>query len=423
MKPWRVICRPLRPPGVWHDLQSTTRATSIRLSACLIVKDEEAHLPDCLATVAFCDEIVVVDSGSRDRTVEIARAAGATVIEHPWRGFAAQRNVALDAAHGEWALEVDADERVTPTLREGIRALVENPPAGVDNAILPLRQIFLGVPLGASALYPTGRTRLIRRDRYRHDDRRTVHEGLWPAGPSAYLSGDLEHILAESLIESIRDVRAYAKLEATQLPATGLARAVLVGILARPIAKFIYRAWLLGGWRDGTAGLTKIALDCAYDVLTWTSYLRARAGETAAGDTASAPGHFGHLVGYSGPVRMIAVARGRGQSQVAHDWLEGAREAGADVALITDAPPPRAAVRTIEISVTGPLDVLRALATEDQHNPIEILVLPAARTRRMSRLLPRHLRGLVAPVSLRARPGELIAAALVERAAARDISR
>jgi (heptosyl)LPS beta-1,4-glucosyltransferase len=397
-------------------LQPATRANPARLSACLIVKDEEAHLPDCLASVAFCDEIVVVDSGSSDRTVEIARAAGATVIEHPWRGFAVQRNVALDAAHGEWALEVDADERVTPRLREEIRALVENPPAGVDNGILPLRQIFLGVPLGASALYPTGRTRLIRRDRYRHDERRSVHEGLWPTGPSAYLSGDLEHILAERLIDGIRDVRAYAKLEATQLPATGLARAAMVGVIARPLVKFIYRAWLLGGWHDGTAGLTKIALDCAYDVLTWTSYIRARADETAADDAVSAPGHFGRVVGYSGPVRMIAVARGRAASQAAHDWLERAREAGADVALIADAPPAGAAVRTIRISGTGPLDILRALATEDQHNPIEVLVLPAARTRRMSRLLPRHLRGLLAPVSLRARPSELIAAVLAQRA-------
>ena len=95
-------------------------AQPIRLSACLIVRDEEQHLPECLASVAFCDELVVVDSGSTDRTVEIALAAGATVLERQWRGFAAQRNVALDAARGEWALEVDADERITSRLREQI---------------------------------------------------------------------------------------------------------------------------------------------------------------------------------------------------------------------------------------------------------------------------------------------------------------
>jgi Glycosyl transferase family 2 len=405
-------------------LQSAKRANPVRLSACLIVKDEERHLPDCLASVAFCDELIVVDSGSTDRTVEIARAAGATVIEHPWRGFAAQRNVALDAAHGEWALEVDADECVTPRLREEIRALVENPPAGVDNAVLPLRQIFLGVRLGSSALYPTGRTRLFRRDRYRHDARRSVHEGLWPAGPSAYLSGDLEHILAESLRDSIRDIRAYARLEAAQIPNTSLARAALVGVIARPVVKFIYRALLLGGWRDGTAGIMKIVLDCVYDVLTWTSYIqarRARAGKTASDDRAdrggtSAPGHFGHLVGYSGPVRMIAVARGRRRSEAAYDWLARAQEEGADVVLITNAPPARTGIRTITISRTGPLEVLRALATEDQHNPIEILVLPAARARWMSRPLPRHLRGLIAPVSLHAKPSEMMQTALAQRA-------
>src|SRR5947209_3726192 len=93
------------------------------LSACLIVQDEQDRLPDALASVAFCDEVIVVDGGSGDGTVQIARAGGARVIENPWPGFAAQRNVALDAARGEWILEIDADERVSPPLRRSIEAL------------------------------------------------------------------------------------------------------------------------------------------------------------------------------------------------------------------------------------------------------------------------------------------------------------
>src|SRR6202050_3277869 len=88
------------------------------VSACIIAKDEQHHLPECLASVAFCREIVLVDSGSRDATRELARAAGAVVVEQPWLGFAAQRNVALDHASGDWVLEVDADERVSGGLRE-----------------------------------------------------------------------------------------------------------------------------------------------------------------------------------------------------------------------------------------------------------------------------------------------------------------
>src|SRR4051812_37368195 len=153
-----------------------------RLSACIIARDEQAHLPDCLASVAFCDEIVVVDSGSRDATREIARAAGATVVDQPWLGYGAQRNVAIDHAAGAWILEVDADERVSPELRAEIEAFVADAPAGVDLGGLPLRDVFLGRPLGPSAKYPKYRHRPFRRHAYRHDQHRAGHEGLIPAG-------------------------------------------------------------------------------------------------------------------------------------------------------------------------------------------------------------------------------------------------
>ncbi len=223
---------------------SATSAQPIRLSACLIVRDEEKRLPECLASVAFCDEVIVVDSGSTDRTVQIARETGATVLERPWRGFAVQRNIALDAAHGEWALEVDADERVTPQLRDEILALVADPPLGVDNAAIPRREVFLGVSLGPSALYPACGTRLFRRERYRHDHRRAVHEGIWPAGPSAYPGGDIEHIPAASLGEMVRDLRSYSRLESTRVPELSLMRALVVGVAIRPAAKFA--SWVNG---------------------------------------------------------------------------------------------------------------------------------------------------------------------------------
>ncbi len=410
-------------------MQASTTASStqpIRLSACLIVKDEERRLPDCLASVAFCDEIIVVDSGSTDRTREIARAAGAVVVQQPWKGFAAQRNVALDAARGEWALEVDADERITRALREEIVELVSNPPPDVDNAVLPLRQVFLGVRLGASALYPASRTRLFLRRNYRHDDRRAVHEGLWPAGRSAYPDGDLEHILSESLRESVRDLLAYSKLEASHLQADGV-KATIVGVAVRPAVKFVYRTWLLGGWRDGWAGIAKILLDCAYDSLTWLHHLRSRPAAPAragmqrpgAGADSADGGHFGHDVGYGGPARVIAVARGRAHTVAAQRWLEGVASLGADVVLITDTPAAPSAVRTIEVERFGPLRYLRALAQEGQRNPIEVLVAATAVGRVASRLLPAPLRGWAAPASLRADPRELIDAALARRRADR----
>ena len=102
-----------------HSGEAPARARA-SITACIIARDEAERLPACLASVAFCDEVVVVDSGSVDRTVQIARDAGAHVVEQPWLGFAAQRNVALDHAHGDWVIEVDADERVSPELRAEI---------------------------------------------------------------------------------------------------------------------------------------------------------------------------------------------------------------------------------------------------------------------------------------------------------------
>ena len=139
---------------------TTGRAT---VCACIIARDEEQRLPAALASVAFCDDVVVVDSGSRDRTMEVARAAGARVVEHPWRGFGMQRNVAIDAAAADWILEIDADERITPRLRAEIEEFLARPPEGVDICAVPCRDLFLGGRLGPSAKYPKYRLRLFRR--------------------------------------------------------------------------------------------------------------------------------------------------------------------------------------------------------------------------------------------------------------------
>ena len=149
-----------------------------RLTACLIVQNEQERLPAALDSVAFCDEVIVVDGGSSDRTVEIARSAGATVIENPWPGFATQRNIALDAASGRLgARDRRRRARIAETLRASIQALLEDPAARGGHAVFALRNRFLGGPLGPSAKYPSYRSRLFRRGAYRHDESRAVHEG------------------------------------------------------------------------------------------------------------------------------------------------------------------------------------------------------------------------------------------------------
>jgi hypothetical protein len=363
----------------------TTRPRAT-VCACIIARDEEQRLPAALSSVAFCDEVVVVDSGSRDRTVELARGAGARVIEHPWRGFGAQRNLALDGATSDWILEIDADERITPPLRAEIEAFLADVPDGIDICAVPCRDLFLGGRLGPSAKYPKYRLRLFRRGAYRHDEQLVVHEGLWAFGPTWAFEGDLEHVLADTLPEAIRDAGAYARLEARQLsgPISGGAR--LRGVIVRPSAKFAYRLLVDGGWRDGPRGLAKIALDCWADALVW---VLARGG---AGDGPAAA-HYSQARVRRGPVRLLAIASGAEGAARATGWLRAARAAGADVALVTDAP--AAANGDLHVRALArltPLQLIRALDAEVQLRGVDAFVPCGPRERRLARMLPPELR-------------------------------
>jgi hypothetical protein len=154
----------------------------------------------------------------------------------------------------------------------------------------------------------------------------------------------------------------------------------------RPPAKFAYRLVVDGGWRDGWRGLAKISLDCAADALVW---VRARGDESAA----SAPAHYAKPRERRGSVRLLAIASGPERTARAAGWLSAAREAGADVALVTDAPPDAAdGLHVRELPRLTPLHLIRALDAEVQLRGVDALVPCGARERRLARLLPPELR-------------------------------
>ena len=357
------------------------------LSACMIVQDEEARLPDCLESLCFCDEIVVVDGGSRDRTTAIAREAGAKLIENPWPGFAAQRNVALDAATGDWILEVDADERVSQRLRSEILAmLADPPPAETRIAALATRELFLGRELGPAIRFPRYRHRLFRRGAFRHDESRTVHEGLWPDGPTLVLDGELVHVFAADWREALRDTVEYARLEAAQRGRVGPAEAV-VGVFLRPLAKLAYRVLLYGAWHDGWQGMVKVALECGGDSLATAYRLR----ESAVGDHADA------APPRRGPVRIVGLALRESAAGRLEAWLAKAAGAGADVALIAPGPA-TGAVRRRRLTRATPGRILRTLDAEDQARPVDALLLAGRREHLLLQLAPAGLRGAAPPL-------------------------
>jgi glycosyltransferase involved in cell wall biosynthesis len=389
------------------------------LSACIIARDEEQSLPECLASVGFCEEIVLVDSGSTDATVAIGRAAGARVIEQPWLGFAAQRNVALDHAHGDWVLEIDADERVSAELRAEIERFLAATPPGVELAGLPLREIFLGHALGPSAKYPKYRHRLLRRGSYRHDEARTVHEGFIPEGVVHPFDGDLMHLLAAGWSEAVGDAWRYSRLEAGQLQGPRSPAAWVAGALVRPAVKLLYRLLIDGGWRDGWAGLAKISLDCATDSVVWTRHLLGRRGAERGRSGVGESAHYGSRRLRLGSLRVVGVAADPRAAADAQRWLARARAAGADVTLVG----PRqdvecmsqgverareeaghGEVRIRALNGVGPVALIRALDAEDQLRPFDVVVAFGARAGVLLRLVPGALRGELSGITQETRP-------------------
>jgi glycosyltransferase involved in cell wall biosynthesis len=373
------------------------------LSACIIARDEAERLPGCLESVAFCDEIVVVDSSSEDKTAQLAEAAGARVIHQPWLGFAAQRNVALEHAKGRWVLEIDADERVSPALRSEIEAFLKAPPAGVELGGLPRREVFLGRALGPSAKYPMYSHRLLRREAYRHDELRTVHEGLIPHGPVHPFEGDLMHLLAVSWREALTDAWRYARLEAGQLDEDPSLAGFLKGAFLRPTIKFGYRLTVDGGWRDGWRGMSRIAIECAIDSTVWIRHVLGFRGRERGRSGAPAGGHYGARKLPRGSAHVVAVAAGTAATASAATWLTGIQADGADVALISDSPGvlTGSQIRLRRLPARGPLALIHALDAEEQLRTIDAVVPFGRRASTLMRLVPGPLRGALGRLSER----------------------
>jgi glycosyltransferase involved in cell wall biosynthesis len=222
------------------------------LSAILIAKDEEADIGDAIRSVSFADEVVVVDSGSSDRTVEIARELGARVVSATdWRGFGVQKNRALDAAQGDWVLSLDADERVPPELAAEIQAAMR---AGAGHAAyeMPRLSRYCGRFMRHGGWWPDHVTRLFKRGAARFSDD-IVHERLVVEGTVGRLASPILHHAFENLEEVLRKVDSYSSANARMLHARGrrgsLTKALLHGGWA------FFRTYVLrAGFLDGRHG-------------------------------------------------------------------------------------------------------------------------------------------------------------------------
>lgn len=235
---------------------------TLALSVIIITHEEAARLPTCLASVAFADEIVVLDSCSQDATVKIAEAAGARVILTPdWPGFGIQKQKALEAARGRWVLSLDADEWLDDDLAAAIRAVVQSPSRPDDAAGFEVDRLsaFCGQWMRAGSWYPDWTLRLVRRDRARFSPDR-VHERLSVDGPVGRLQGRLLHNSIATLHDALNKMNRYTSGRAADLHARGK-RGGLARALAHAAWAFARSYLLRRGFRDGRLGFVLALLD------------------------------------------------------------------------------------------------------------------------------------------------------------------
>ncbi len=245
----------------------------MRLSAILIVRNEERDLPGCLESLrGVADEIVVVDSGSTDRTVEIARGFGARVIHRDFAGFGPQKQFALEQATGEWVINIDADERVSPALAQDIRAALSAGPA-VNGYEIRFHNLFLGRRLRFGGHWSEWHLRLFRRDKA-HYEGRDIHEGISVAPPRGRLRGPILHESYTNFAEYLEKCNRYTGLIARDKYRKG--RRFHFWNHARLPWDFFCRYVLKLGFLDGNAGLIYAVLSAYY---TWLKLVRVMEGE------------------------------------------------------------------------------------------------------------------------------------------------
>jgi glycosyltransferase involved in cell wall biosynthesis len=224
-------------------------------------------IADCLQSAAWADELLVVDSGSTDETLELARQAGARLLQHAYENSAAQKNWAIPQAAHPWVLIVDTDERVTPELRREIEAVLSEPGPRAGYQIPRLNYAF-GEPLRHTGYFPDYQIRLFRRDRGRYAPRE-VHAHMLIDGSVGRLSQPLIHYAQRSMAQTIRSLLVrMTEWEAVERERQG-ARASLGQMLLRPPAAFFYRYIYQGGFRDGQRGLVVSLLWSFYVGLTY----------------------------------------------------------------------------------------------------------------------------------------------------------
>lgn len=250
--------------------------TREKLSVTIITLNEETEIGACLESIAWADEIIVVDSGSADRTVEIAKKFTEKVFLHPWEGYARQKNWAVAQASHEWVLSIDADERVPRELRGEIEAVLGSS-SPVGGYYIPRKNFFLGRWIRHGGWHPDYVLRLFQRNEGRFVDRR-VHESVSVDGPTGKLRTPLEHYTYRSIEAYFERMERYATLAAEEMFERGR-KASRLDLTLRPWSTFLKMYFLRLGFLDGRDGLRLARLYSLYTLSKYEKLAKMRQGK------------------------------------------------------------------------------------------------------------------------------------------------
>ena len=239
-----------------------------KITVAIITKDEERNIRDCLESVKWADEIVVVDNGSTDRTLSICQEYGARIFQEEWKGYSGQKNSAIEKAGNEWVLNLDADERVSPELRQEMqKSLGEN--RDVDAFWIPRKNFFLGRWIRYCGWYPDLNLRLFRKSQGRFGER-AVHERVEVQGKTATLTHPLIHKTYQSLSDFFVRMDRYSTLAAQEMQQEGR-EFRLLDVVFRPPFTFLQMYLLRAGFLEGYLGFV---LSVLYSYYTFAKYIK-----------------------------------------------------------------------------------------------------------------------------------------------------
>lgn len=247
------------------------------VSVVIITKNEADNIRVALESVQWADDIVVVDCGSTDNTLQIARQFTDRVVTQDWLGYGAQKNYATSLAVHDWVISLDADERLSKSLADEIRALLKSEPS-MSGYRIPRVTRYLGRWIRTTDWYPDLQLRLYDRRAARWSDR-LVHESILVEGPVGRLNSELEHYAYRDIAHHLETIDRYTTLAAAQMHRAGR-RAHWIGLLCSPPLTFLRNYIARGGVRDGTVGLIVSILNSYYVFLKFAKLWEAERAQS-----------------------------------------------------------------------------------------------------------------------------------------------